>query len=654
VNSIRYYKNVPLLCTGLIAFALHNQALAQTSATGGPTWSGSYSTSKSIDGDLGTYFAGDPGVTSWTVTYDLGSSGRIDSLIIDYFPRTSTAAYVPQSNLVAVSQNGSSFTTVTTLSDNQSDVRTVSVNATARYVRFTMNGKSSLGNRQPAIREVAFERRNSLIDYESSHEALTLKAEVSYNANGTKKPLVVIMHGWAGGMSNTRPVAGVAADEGLFALNVAMRARDGSDGEEDAGRLEIHDIYDAVQHALDTYGSEIQEQNINIWGYSGGGGNTFSSVVKMPDTFNRASAFFGISDYAYWIDHGSGSRAATVVDWTGGTPSAVPARYASSRSLSGVANNPWTTFHLFWDETEATNPEYFNTEWLEASDNLGYTNSDSNKSFVSDSHRWEHGYPNGTNDDLTWALTDLLIPEIQTAPLEVITIPDANAPEFTVLGFLLTRKFRIYLGDAASAVARVRYSRIGNSVRFAFEKEVSESSTAEASLWLKRNGLSVAGVTGGTYNSSNDRVEDIDLDGTVMMYLGALPHTPTEASGGPSWSNSYLPSKSIDGDPETYFAGDPSVSSWTIKYKLASPSALNRLVLQYVPRHASASYVPTTNLIQYSSDDVSYTTVTTLTENGSDTRTVTLNATARYVKFTMQGKSALGNRQPAIQDVVFE
>lgn len=633
---------------------LQQGAYAQTTASGGPHWSSTYIAAKSVDGDTDTYFAGDPTVSTWTITYDLGSPGRVDAMTIDYFPRTSSAAYVPQSNVVSVSPDGVSFSSHTTLSDNQDDTRTVVINQNVRSIRLTMTGKSLLGNRQPAIREVTFERRNVPIQYTGSYDGLNLKAELSYDANGIKKPVVVIMHGWTGTMSDVRPVAKVAANEGLFAVNVALRGRDGSQGTADAGRLEIHDIYDAVQYALDSYCGETDEQDVNIWGYSGGGGNAFSAVVKTPDMFNRAASFFGISDYGYWRTHGGQQYATSVADRTGGTPAAVPARYASSRSLSGVANNPWTSFHLFWDEEEQTNPEYFNTEWLDIADGLGYTNSDANKSFVSDSHRWLHAYPNGTNDDLTWALTNLLIPEIQSSPRALVEIPDAGAPEFTVLGFLLTRKFKIYLDDAVSAVAKVRYSRVGNSIRFDFQKEISEDANAEASVWIERDGLSVAGVSGGTYNSTNGTIEGVDLNGTVKVYLGAMPRTPTEASGGPSWSSSYLPAESLDGDPETYFAGDPSVANWSVKYKFAVPVALNRLVLQYVPRRTDASWVPATNLVQYSTDDSIYTTVTTLTENGSDTRAVALNATVRYVKFTMQGKSALGNRQPAIQDVVFE
>jgi alpha/beta superfamily hydrolase len=79
---------------------------------------------------------------------------------------------------------------------------------------------------------------------------LDLLAELNYNDAQSNAPIMVVMHGYSpatGTFTQVRNNAQRLRDDGFFAISVAMRARDGSDGVRDSGGLEVHDIYDAVQ-----------------------------------------------------------------------------------------------------------------------------------------------------------------------------------------------------------------------------------------------------------------------------------------------------------------------------------------------------------------------------------------------------------------------
>jgi dipeptidyl aminopeptidase/acylaminoacyl peptidase len=76
---------------------------------------------------------------------------------------------------------------------------------------------------------------------------LDLVAELTYDDSREHAPIAVVMHGYSGASGKLGEVRGNAQylrDKGFFAVSVAMRGRDGSDGVRDSGGLEIYDIYD--------------------------------------------------------------------------------------------------------------------------------------------------------------------------------------------------------------------------------------------------------------------------------------------------------------------------------------------------------------------------------------------------------------------------
>ena len=55
-----------------------------------------------------------------------------------------------------------------------------------------------------------------------------------------------------------------------------------------------------MQAITNRYADKIDVQRIGIQRWSGGGGNTSASVVKLPDTFNVGVSFHGMSNYKTW------------------------------------------------------------------------------------------------------------------------------------------------------------------------------------------------------------------------------------------------------------------------------------------------------------------------------------------------------------------
>jgi hypothetical protein len=329
----------------------------------------------------------------------------------------------------------------------------------------------------PGLVETSLVYRSSVAPLEP------LKAWIGFKPDGLPKPLVVCMHGYGdpvmrhGGRRVYGSVRGYAL-QGLFGIGVDLRGREESVGQRDDGGVEVMDIYDAVQAALAQYPRETDPANINIIGWSGGGGNTFSAVTRMPDLFSNASAFYGITDYGYWART---TWNGTIQPNVGGEVDAVPDRYLARNSLLGVMNNRYTHFQFFWDEEEVLCPPWMDEEYRRIAQELGYTNIIAHESHTNqpDIVRWKHtgGY-NAT------ALTD--------PPMTGRNNPAPRidaAGKLRVLGYLMTRPFRVFLGHGNDAVALLDYELTPAEDRFVFQRESSDPDTRG---WLLLSGRKAA------------------------------------------------------------------------------------------------------------------------------------------------------------------
>lgn len=334
------------------------------------------------------------------------------------------------------------------------------------------------------------------ISYKSSVSSdasgpLDLWAEINYDNARQNVPIVVVMHGYSPAytFNDVRANAERLRDNGFFAVSVAMRNRDGSDGVRDSGGVEIFDIYDAVEKVKKLFPAYVDETNISITGYSGGGGNVMSSLTKFPDYFRAGSGYFGMSDYGYdsvngWFFRGAGSghRAqmiADIGDPTTGNPDVMD-RYAARASNLASKNNPYSEIHLFVNYSETTCPMVNDTTYRDNAvanesfpgefDNIyvhigGYGDyEDFNNNGINEADElqsWPHGFPNESQQHAaeSWYLERLRSGQIAEPVLN-------DADELYVAGYVKTKKFFLWLGDGQNAAADLGYSFESNEIDF--------------------------------------------------------------------------------------------------------------------------------------------------------------------------------------------
>ena len=298
------------------------------------------------------------------------------------------------------------------------------------------------------------------IQYVSSVDGTgPLFEDVAFIADGRRKPLVVVMHGYNGQRKAVAQDIHDLAGRGLFAVAPDMRGRGESAGRFDSGGLDVHDILDGILAVISRFPGDLDEGNINIMGYSGGGANTLAAATRFPDLFQVGGAFFGISDYGLWYQLNPGYRAAmdTAV---GGSPHTNPLAYAARNACLAAGNNRMTRLHIFWDEEEKSCPPVMNERFLEAARAAGATNGVAHVSRVSDAVRWYHGYR--TNWPVLAQADDILIRDI-TKPVPDLGLPHEGT--LTVCGYLVCRHFQVFVEAGQRGVVTVRYDLSGNTPR---------------------------------------------------------------------------------------------------------------------------------------------------------------------------------------------
>lgn len=380
--------------------------------------------------------------------------------------------------------------------------------------------------------------------------ALDLLAELNYDSTQAGAPIAVVMHPYSGSNGLIASVRGRAQrlrDKGFFAISVAMRGRDGSDGMRDSGGLEIYDIYDAVEavKANSQFESLIDPTNVHITGYSGGGGNTMSALTKFPDYFRAGGAFFGMSDYGFdpvdgWYNNGAGGRTSQLDIDVGGNPNTdgpdVVDRYHARASNLASKNNPYGQIHLFVNDDETISPKIndisyrdnaiaaaeFPGEFDNITVHIGMpgTYFDFDGSGTNDpdeEQNWPHQMPTPNQQDSAeqWYVGGLLDGSI---PQPVLNPSD----ELFVAGFVKTRPFELWLGDGQNAAGELNYTIAANVMTFELEILSNDLS--------KTGKLSVdASDTNGAFvnvHLNGEFLESAITPGDVYVYEG-LAHNDT-------------------------------------------------------------------------------------------------------------------------------
>ncbi|MDD5704967.1 MAG: alpha/beta hydrolase [Kiritimatiellae bacterium] len=307
--------------------------------------------------------------------------------------------------------------------------------------------------------------------YQSSvDDTKPLLVDVCFKPSSGKLPLIVVMHGYNGGRAVVRPDIVRLAGKGLFAIAPDMRGRGGSGGQWDSGGLDVMDIHDAVQFCLRKFVERIDASNLNVIGYSGGGGNAFACFVRFPDLFRVAASFFGIPDYATFNRlKGRPDCNRVMVAALGGPPGRIPAVYAARNATLAAGNNGQTRFHIFWDEAENDCPGSMDEDFIRASRAAGHRNCLAHRSRVRDRARWRHGYT--ANWPELIEAEDIFVPEILQRRVPKPILPPSGT--LVVPGYLVTRHFAIWVHPAGqperagqSGVAEVLYRHDGSRTEF--------------------------------------------------------------------------------------------------------------------------------------------------------------------------------------------
>lgn len=270
------------------------------------------------------------------------------------------------------------------------------------------------------------------------------------------------------------------AARGYFCVCNGRRGKAGQPGQHDDGGIEIMDIYDSIRAAIAKYGDKVDASRISIIGYSNGGGNVFSVMVRFPYLFRGGLALFGITDYGKWASSGHFTK--EVTNAVGGIPEQVPDKYLVRNAVLAAGNLRGARFHIAYDEKETTCPVSMDEAFVEAAKKNGYNNIFVHVSKITDINRWFHGY-NDTKNNLS-PIEDVFMDDIEKNPLPPPQMGPAG--EFVVPGFIVTPCFTCVVGRGDDAVANVNYQFTEKSVKFTFTP-ISSDKNAGARITLPQN-----------------------------------------------------------------------------------------------------------------------------------------------------------------------
>lgn len=287
-----------------------------------------------------------------------------------------------------------------------------------------------------------------------------LYARLCYPIGQTNLPIVIWQHSYSSSATVFTPTdLQRLANYGLFVVAVGLRSKDEASGSQDDSGREIYDIYDALAYVRSNYASIVSSTIAAIAGYSGGGGNALAAACKFPDTWCAVIDHFGMSDYGYdatdgWYNNGAtGTQQTTMQAAIGGTPVAVPNNYLARQSSVAIANYSGGHLYLFHDADDASVP-VVNTDNVKTTmDAASLTNYTYNVTSALDSPRWLHQLPTGSAQCIqTEAIWAQAIADGDHAAWTI-----AASGTITVIGYIVTKRFSIWLGNGTAQAATVVY-----------------------------------------------------------------------------------------------------------------------------------------------------------------------------------------------------
>ena len=312
-----------------------------------------------------------------------------------------------------------------------------------------------------------------------------LIARISYNV-GSNLPVVMLMHGWSEDAHTFSDAMYTRlANYGLFVCGVGMRGRNSADGARDASAREIYDIYDALAYVRTNYPTIVSSTIAAIVGYSGGGGNTLAACCKFPDAWNVAVDHFGMADYGRnnpnaWY-YTNTDYDATIITSVGDTPANVPDKYYARDATVGITNYSGGYLYMYHSPTD-DKVSVVNSQRIKAAlDAVPLTNY-----AYSESTAYTHGTPD-TNPTLA-TLEPTWIAKIKSQA--AWTIPASGT--ITVIGYIITKRFTIWLNTGLDAAATVVYDTVAGTYTV-----TPLTSNAVVAVTITQGALTASGNTNG-------------------------------------------------------------------------------------------------------------------------------------------------------------
>ena len=293
------------------------------------------------------------------------------------------------------------------------------------------------------------------LEYPSSHDPV-IKLFADFLVPPEPRRVLVEMHGWHGQIKTTHTdnILDGPLDPGdWLVVRPEMRGRGDATGKPDCNGWELQDVIDAVECARREFaGSVLDPELITLTGGSGGGGNVLALLGKFPDTFCRARADCGISDYALWYRNDAVGEFRDEMEgagWIGGDPDTRPEAYASRGGITTVANL-LTPLILFHGDEDPRVP-------VEQSRNYVARAREAGKGHLITYHELKgvgHAILKGHITPGQEALRKRAIEAFLGDDPQPIHIP--RSARFVVAGYLKTREFEVVL-DSVDHVGSVEY-----------------------------------------------------------------------------------------------------------------------------------------------------------------------------------------------------
>ena len=334
------------------------------------------------------------------------------------------------------------------------------------------------------------------ITYQSTVSNLTLEALVFTDNKPGPKPMLVVMHSYAGTMADVIDVGQRFAEVGVLAIAPNMRGRSSNESYSlgDDSMYDLFDVYDAINVAAESFSGDIE--NVNILGYSGGGANVMAMVQKFPDLFNGGYAFFGIPNYCdgdSWFQDGLYDRARLskrIGNGSGDLSIGFHNRCLARNALKQIPNAKKTRVRLYVDRDESVAPLKYSQEYAWQYQQRGFLlNVHLDVSDEKTQIRYTHGYPKD--------VPDLRVPELSIAQEVIHGKKNVSLDEngtLNVGGYVKTKRFTVLLGDevfeGAASKGREGLAEVGYDLKkgeFSFVDKSYAPGIKNATLILHGN-----------------------------------------------------------------------------------------------------------------------------------------------------------------------